>query len=141
MKKLIKAFIATVVGTMLISCGSFETMLDMAKQNVNNQENQEQKQDEQNEENQGQEQASKKATSIKVVHLPNKTLYQLNEDFDSTGMVVEATFDDETHETITDYTLSKVDTSSEGNKTVVIYYENCSYSFSISVGGKKQMNV
>lgn len=128
------------ISMMLISCGSFGQIIEIAKQNANTQENNQQNQNQGQDQNQNQNQNVNKVKSISIVKFPAKTLYQLNEEFDSTGLVVEATFDNNETKQVTDYSISDVDTSTNGNKMVIIYYQDCSASFSITVGGEKQLN-
>ena len=70
---------------------------------------------------------------IEVVSLPNKTVYELNERFDSTGLVVRAVYSNGDQVTITDYTLSAVDTSSAGEKVVTVTYQGKTTTFSVTV--------
>ena len=128
MKKVLKALSAFVIGVALISCDSFNKIIDIANKDKESQEQEHSKEE---------ETPAKTVDSISITSFPDKTLYQVGEKFDSTGLVVEATYSDNTSSIVTDYSLSDVDTTSEGNKTVVVYYGSCSYSFSISVGGKK----
>jgi hypothetical protein len=71
--------------------------------------------------------------SIEVSALPDKTSYAIGETFDSSGLVVTGTWSDETEEPVTGYTLSPVDTSAEGTKTVTITLGELSATFTIRV--------
>ena len=72
-------------------------------------------------------------TFIQVTTLPTKTTYYVDEEFDPTGMVVTAKYDDNTTAAVTDYTIADVDTSSVGEKEVVITYQRKMASFTIDV--------
>lgn len=72
-------------------------------------------------------------TDIALNSKPSKLTYELFEEFDASGMVIEATKDDGSVETITDYTVTGFETNSVGTKTVTISYEGKSVSFDIEV--------
>lgn len=72
-------------------------------------------------------------TNLTLKSKPNKMTYELFEEFDNTGMVIEATKDDGSVETITDYTVTGFETNSVGTKTVNITYNGMSVSFDIEV--------
>lgn len=72
-------------------------------------------------------------TDLTLKSKPDKTTYELFEEFDNTGMLIEATKDDGSVETITDYTVAGFETNSVGTKTVTISYEGKSVSFDIEV--------
>ena len=74
-----------------------------------------------------------KATKIELTSLPTKLKYKNGESFDSSGLVVTATYSDGTVQETTDYTLSSPDMSSAGTKTVTITYDGQTATFDIEV--------
>ena len=87
-----------------------------------------------------------KLAALEVVTLPSKTHYQVNEDIDLTGLVLKATYEDNSTKTISNLTNSnlvklennKKYTASEGTKTVSVFYRESGVtlfaSFNITVG-------
>lgn len=61
-------------------------------------------------------------TGIAITTQPNKTTYAVGGSFDSTGMVVTATYDTGTTKEVTGFTFSPQTFSSAGTKTVTISY-------------------
>lgn len=59
---------------------------------------------------------------IEVTTQPSKTTYKLNEEFSTDGMVVKVTYTNGAIREITDYTCSKLDSATVGDKTVTISY-------------------
>ncbi|MBQ8731339.1 MAG: bacterial Ig-like domain-containing protein [Oscillospiraceae bacterium] len=74
--------------------------------------------------------------SIAVSTFPRKTTYVDGQEFDATGMVVKANYDNGLSEIIKDYTLSGYD-SAPGNKTIVVSYEGKTASFTVTVEEKR----
>ncbi|MDO4301978.1 MAG: bacterial Ig-like domain-containing protein [Clostridia bacterium] len=74
-------------------------------------------------------------TSIKVAHQPNKTEYIDGQQFDSTGLVVEAVYNDGTSEIIEDYTIEN-NTVTSGMTNVHITYGNVYTTVPITVLNK-----
>ena len=74
-------------------------------------------------------------TSISVSG-PTKTKYEVGETFDPTGLVVTAHYDDGSTSIISagQYTLSDVDMSSNGKKTITVTYQGQTATFTITVG-------
>lgn len=72
-------------------------------------------------------------TDLTLKSKPSKLTYELFEEFDASGMVIEATKDDGSVETITDYTVTGFETNSVGTKTVTVSYGDKSVSFDIEV--------
>lgn len=67
----------------------------------------------------------RKLESISVHTMPNKTVYQVGEGFDETGIVVYAYYSDGTYEAVEGYYFRNFDSSVAGTNTVtVIYSEN-----------------
>lgn len=75
----------------------------------------------------------KTVTSIEITHLPNKTEYKVGEQFDRTGMVVIATYDDASTTDVSKKCSVSVDLSSVGEKTVTVSYKGQSATFTINV--------
>lgn len=72
-------------------------------------------------------------TELKMNSVPTKNIYELFEEFDASGLVIEATKDDGSVEIVTDYTVTGFETNSVGTKTVVISYGGKSVSFDVEV--------
>lgn len=70
---------------------------------------------------------------IEISSLPHKLKYKKGEEFDSSGLIVNATYDDGRVEETTSYTLSNPDMSTAGVKTVNVAYETQSTAFDIVV--------
>jgi transcription elongation GreA/GreB family factor len=75
----------------------------------------------------------KTLTSIAVTTPPTKVQYNLNEAFDGTGMVVTATYSDNSTEAVTGYTTSGFSSDTAGNKTITITYEGKTATFTVDV--------
>ena len=63
-------------------------------------------------------------TGITLTSLPSKTKYFVGDAFSSSGLVVKAQYSDGTSNTVTSYTLSGADTSSAGEKTVTVKWND-----------------
>ena len=77
------------------------------------------------------------ANLVKItVSGPDKTKYEVGEVLDLTGLVVTAHYDDGSTKVLNagDYTVSDVDMSSNGKKTITITYQDQTVTFSITVG-------
>lgn len=70
---------------------------------------------------------------IEISSLPHKLKYKKGEEFDSSGLIVNATYDDGRVEETTSYTLSNPDMSTAGVKNVNVAYETQSATFDIVV--------
>lgn len=70
---------------------------------------------------------------IEISSLPHKLKYKKGEEFDSSGLIVNVTYDDGRVEETTSYTLSNPDMSTAGVKTVNVAYETQSTTFDIVV--------
>lgn len=70
---------------------------------------------------------------IEISSLPHKLKYKKGEEFDSSGLIVSATYDDGRVEETTSYTLSNPNMSTAGVKTVNVAYETQSTTFDIVV--------
>ncbi|MDR2576303.1 MAG: bacterial Ig-like domain-containing protein [Treponema sp.] len=71
--------------------------------------------------------------SIAITTPPAKTTYIIGESFDSTGLVVTATYDDDSTEVVTGYTLSGFDSTTAGEKTITVTYEGKTVTFTVTV--------
>ena len=71
--------------------------------------------------------------SIAVTTAPAKTAYTVGETFDASSLVVTATYSDGTTSQVTDYTLSEVDMTTAGTKTVTVTYQGQTATFEITV--------
>ena len=71
--------------------------------------------------------------SIVVTKNPNKTTYLINEEFDSTGLEVTATYRDKTTAVVTEYTLSGFSSETAGVKTITVSYKRKTTSFTVNV--------
>jgi len=81
----------------------------------------------------GETPVEKSLVSISITTPPTKIEYNLNEELDTTGMVVTAMYDDDTEEDVTDYTTSGFDSATEGEKTVTVTYEGKTAEFNVIV--------
>ena len=60
--------------------------------------------------------------SVEIGSLPSKTEYHVGDAFDAAGMTVIANYSDGTSSAVTDFNVGMVDMSTEGRKTVTVYY-------------------
>ena len=73
-------------------------------------------------------------SSISVRTYPSKTVYNVGESFNSSGLTLNAYYSDGTTKTITSgFTCSKPDMSTAGTKTVTVTYQGKTTSFKITV--------
>ena len=74
-------------------------------------------------------------TDIEIAHLPNKTEYILNEQLDLTGLDVKAVYSNSELKDVPaeEYTVSDVDMLTEGEKEVVVTYQEKTASFTVLV--------
>ncbi len=70
--------------------------------------------------------------SIAIQREPFKTVYMENEDFDSSGLWVNAQYSNGTSQKITDYTLSGY-SASPGTKTITVIYQGMTATFTVEV--------
>ena len=75
----------------------------------------------------------KEVASIAVTKMPNKTTYEVGETFDKTGMVVTATYVDDTTADVTSKCAITVDLSTAGEKEVTVSYKGQTATFKITV--------
>ncbi len=64
----------------------------------------------------------KSLSNITITSMPNKTVYEIGDTFDKTGLVVTAHYSDGTSAKVTSYMVSGFDSSSEGTKTITVGY-------------------
>lgn len=83
---------------------------------------------------------SKELTKISITKFP-KTSYVLMDSLDLTGLEVTAYYSDGSSQIVSDYSVSGVDTSSPGTKTVIITYESQKVSFNITVYDIKSIKI
>lgn len=73
-------------------------------------------------------------TGIKMSAPPAKTVYALGDALDTTGLTLEASYDDGTTELVTSgFTVSGFDSNTAGIKTVTVSYEGKTTSFTVTV--------
>lgn len=75
-------------------------------------------------------------TSIEITSLPDKTTYTVGDKFSTTGMTVEAKYDDGTAFEIAGYTCSGYNLNKAGTYTVKVSYGSFSDTFTITVKEK-----
>lgn len=76
---------------------------------------------------------AKEVVKIELTSLPDKLKYKDGESFDSSGLIVTATYDDGTVQETTNYTLSLQDMSTAGTKTVTVTCGSQTATFDITV--------
>jgi hypothetical protein len=72
-------------------------------------------------------------TSIAVTTQPTKTVYDIDEALDTSGMVVTATYSDGSESAITGYTTSGFNSATAGKKTVIVTYSGKTTTFNVDV--------
>ena len=75
----------------------------------------------------------KEVSKIEITKMPDKTTYKVGETFDKTGMVVTATFIDDTTADVTAKCTFTVDMKSAGEKEVTVTYKDKTAKFNITV--------
>ena len=83
------------------------------------------------------EEKAKVLESIEITTKPSKTSYFVDDDFDKTGMVVKAKYNDGTSEEITNYTIKNGTSLKEGQTSVTIEYEGKTVNQEINVSKKE----
>ena len=78
----------------------------------------------------------KEVSKIEITQMPTKTTYEVGDTFDKTGLVVTATYEDNTTADVTAKCQIDVDLSSQGEKVVVVSYKGMTASFNITVNAK-----
>ena len=77
--------------------------------------------------------SARQLESITITTSPTRTSYYVGEQFDKTGMVVTATYDDGSSQVVTEQCTFLLDTSSAGTKTLTVTYKSKTTSMSITV--------
>lgn len=73
-------------------------------------------------------------TSIEMVTIPTKTVYQMGEQLDTTGLSVQLNYDDGTTKVVTDgFTTYGYDAEKVGNQTVTVYYHGHASTYTVVV--------
>ena len=75
-----------------------------------------------------------KLTGIFVDTLPAKTVYELRENLDLTGLVVKGTYTDETNREVTGYTVSGFNALKAGPQIITVTCEDFTTTFAVLVG-------
>jgi len=77
--------------------------------------------------------AAKTLTGIAITTQPAKTTYNLNEELNLTGLVVTATYNDNSTQVVTDYTTGGYDKTRTGDQTVTVTYNGKTATFTVNV--------
>lgn len=80
--------------------------------------------------------SEKQLKKIEITTPPTKTVYKQGEELDTTGMVVEAVYDNDSREEITDYAVGELD-STAGTKTIQVEYKDFKAYFVVEVTEKQ----
>ena len=80
-------------------------------------------------------------TNLRITHEPTKKDYKEGQNFDSTGMIVEATFENGTTKTITDYTIKDGNNLSSDQTEVTISYGGKTVKQAITVKPNPLMEI
>lgn len=76
-------------------------------------------------------------SSISVYQNPSKTVYQVGDTFDTSGLKIKVYYSDGTYQVISNgFTTTSPDLSTSGRKTVIVSYGGKSTSFQIAVNNK-----
>lgn len=82
------------------------------------------------------EDPEKNVVSIKITKLPTTTEYYVGETFSTAGLEIEATYDDDTTDTITSGFSASASTAMSGEKTITVTYKGKTDTFTINVYDK-----
>lgn len=75
-------------------------------------------------------------TQIAIASKPDKLVYYVGEELDTTGLTLKLTYSDKTTETVsTGFTVSGFDSTSTGTKTVTVTYQGKTAAFAVTVQG------
>lgn len=72
-------------------------------------------------------------SGIEVSKMPTKTEYYLGDSLDASGLVVVSRYTDNTTKKLENYSISKLDSSSVGEKTITITYKTHTTTFKVTV--------
>ncbi|MBR2406689.1 MAG: Ig-like domain-containing protein, partial [Clostridia bacterium] len=76
---------------------------------------------------------SERVKSIEVTTLPNKVVYAEGEALNKAGMVVTATYGDNSQKAVTDFRVTGYDAAVPGEQTVTVTYRDARTSFTVTV--------
>jgi len=76
---------------------------------------------------------TKTVIAIMVENVPIKTEYNVDEPFETTGLIVTAAYSDGTTAPVTGYTLAGFDNSTEGEQTITVTYQGKTATFIVIV--------
>ena len=76
-------------------------------------------------------------SSIAVTTMPKKISYTVGDSYDSTGLVITATYSDKTKKVITDYKTTGFNSTKVGTSTVTISYEGKTTTFKVTIKEKE----
>ena len=79
----------------------------------------------------------KQVTKIEITSQPTKTVYNQGDTLDKSGLVVTATYDDESTEDVTSRCTYTVDMNKVGEQAVQVTYKGQSTSFNITINKKE----
>lgn len=72
-------------------------------------------------------------SGIEVSKMPTKTEYYLGDSLDASGLVVVSRYTDSTTKKLENYSISKLDSSSVGEKTITVTYKTHTTTFKVTV--------
>lgn len=72
-------------------------------------------------------------SGIEVSKMPTKTEYYLGDSLDASGLVVVSRYTDNTTKKLENYSISKLDSSSVGEKTITVTYKTHTATFKVTV--------
>lgn len=84
---------------------------------------------------------AKEVQSLAVTKLPTKTRYQIDEELDTTGLEITATYSDGSEEVVTAYELSGFDSTSLGEKTITVTYVGITTTFVVTVYATESVEI
>ena len=82
-------------------------------------------------------QPQKTVVSIAITTKPTKTTYNVGDELDLSGMVVTATYSDDTTEAVTGYSHSGYNKNKVGDQTITVTYEEKTATFKVTVKDNK----
>lgn len=80
--------------------------------------------------------SEKKLKGIEITKKPEKTLYKQGEEFSADGLTVEAIYDNDSREEVTEYGLSGYDLEKAGKQKITVEYKGFKEDFEIEVSKK-----
>lgn len=79
------------------------------------------------------EQQKPEAIDVEVTKLPDKVIYKIGEQLDPSGLIISEIYSDGTKKKITNYELSSLDSTTEGEKTIYVTTDKFKTSFIVTV--------